>query len=76
METALSALVGLFFVAAIYLMLSKHIIRMLLGIALFGNAVNLLIFTAGRIAERGSADHSGRARRCRPARPPIRCRRR
>ena len=50
METALSALVGLFFVAAIYLMLSKHIIRMLLGIALFGNAVNLLILTAGRVA--------------------------
>ena len=49
METALSALVGLFFIAAIYLLLSKHIIRMLLGIALFGNAVNLLIFTAGRM---------------------------
>ena len=50
METALAAIVGLFFAAAIYLMLSKHIIRMLLGIALFGNAVNLLIFTAGRVA--------------------------
>ena len=49
MEAALAALVGLFFAAAIYLMLSKHIIRMLLGIALFGNAVNLLIFTAGRM---------------------------
>ena len=50
MEAALAAIVGLFFAAAIYLMLSKHIIRMLLGIALFGNAVNLLIFTAGRVA--------------------------
>jgi len=50
MEVALAAIVGLFFAAAIYLMLSKRIIRMLLGIALFGNAVNLLIFTAGRIA--------------------------
>lgn len=49
METALSVAVGLFFIAAIYLMLSKHIIRVLLGVALFGNAVNLLIFTAGRI---------------------------
>jgi multicomponent Na+:H+ antiporter subunit C len=48
-ETALSVAVGLFFVAAIYLMLSKHIIRVLLGIVLFGNAVNLLIFTAGRV---------------------------
>src|SRR6187200_2094188 len=52
METALSALVGLFFIAAIYLILSRHIIRMLLGIALFGNAVNLLIFTAGRVASK------------------------
>jgi len=50
METALSAVVGLFFAAAIYLMLSRHIIRVLLGIALFGNAVNLLIFTAGRLS--------------------------
>ena len=49
METALSATVGLFFIAAIYLMLSKHIIRVLLGIALFGNAANLLLFTAGRV---------------------------
>ncbi|WP_350333353.1 Na+/H+ antiporter subunit C [Coralliovum pocilloporae] len=49
METALSALVGLFFAASIYLMLSSYTIRILLGVALLGNAVNLLIFTAGRI---------------------------
>jgi multicomponent Na+:H+ antiporter subunit C len=49
METALSFTVGLFFAAAIYLILSRHIVRLLLGIALFGNAVNLLLFTAGRI---------------------------
>ncbi|MDW6021063.1 Na+/H+ antiporter subunit C [Mesorhizobium sp. BAC0120] len=52
METALSLTVGLFFIAGIYLMLSKHIIRVLLGIVLFGNAVNLLIFTAGRVASK------------------------
>ena len=34
MEVALAAIVGLFFAAAIYLMLSKRIIRILLGIAL------------------------------------------
>ena len=50
MEVALSVVVGAFFAVAIYLMLSRHMVRMLLGIALFGNAVNLLIFTAGRIA--------------------------
>ncbi|APH71505.1 Na+/H+ antiporter subunit C [Aquibium oceanicum] len=49
METALAGLVGLFYAVAIYLMLSKHIIRVLLGIVIFGNAVNMTIFTAGRI---------------------------
>ena len=49
METVFSVLVGLFFAVGIYLILSKHIIRILLGIAIFGNAVNLLIFTSGRI---------------------------
>lgn len=49
METALTGIVGLFYAVAIYLMLSKHIIRVLLGIAIFGNAVNLTIFTAGRV---------------------------
>ncbi|GAB5511141.1 MAG: Na+/H+ antiporter subunit C [Hyphomicrobiales bacterium] len=49
MEVLLSLLVGAYFTAAIYLMLSRHIIRLLLGAALLGNAVNLLIFTAGRL---------------------------
>ncbi len=50
MEVALCALIGLFFAVSIYLMLSRHIIRILLGVAIFGNAVNLLIFTAGRVS--------------------------
>jgi len=49
MELALSALIGVFFSVAIYLLLSKSVIRMLLGIGILGNAVNLLIFTAGRL---------------------------
>jgi multicomponent Na+:H+ antiporter subunit C len=49
METLLAILVGAFFAAAVYLMLSKHSVRMLLGVAILGNAVNLLIFTAGRL---------------------------
>lgn len=49
MEYALAALVGLFFATAVYLILSKAIIRMLLGIVILGNAANLLIFTAGRL---------------------------
>jgi multicomponent Na+:H+ antiporter subunit C len=49
MEAIFSILVGIFFSAAIYLMLSRHSVRMLLGIAILGNAVNLLLFTAGRL---------------------------
>ena len=49
MEFALSLLVGLFFVASIYLILSPSLIRLLIGVALLGNAINLLIFTMGRI---------------------------
>ncbi|MEX6504898.1 Na+/H+ antiporter subunit C [Jiella sp. M17.18] len=49
MEAALSFVVACLFAVSLYLILSKHIIRMLLGIVLLGNAVNLLIFTAGRV---------------------------
>jgi multicomponent Na+:H+ antiporter subunit C len=49
MEAALAVTVGVFFTVAIYLMLSKHIIRILLGVVILSNAVNLLIFTAGRV---------------------------
>lgn len=49
MESYLSLIVGLYFVASVYLLLSESLIRMLIGVALLGNGVNLLIFTAGRI---------------------------
>jgi multicomponent Na+:H+ antiporter subunit C len=49
MENAFSLVIGLMFAAAIYLMLSRHIIRILLGVALLGNAVNLLLFVSGRL---------------------------
>jgi multicomponent Na+:H+ antiporter subunit C len=50
MDYAVAGLIGIFLVAAIYLMLSRSIIRMLLGLALLGNAVNLLIFVCGRLS--------------------------
>ncbi|MEM6382548.1 MAG: Na+/H+ antiporter subunit C [Pseudomonadota bacterium] len=50
MEFVLSFLVGAYFIGAVYLLLSRHLIRLLLGAALLSNAVNLLIFTAGRLA--------------------------
>ncbi|TPP10367.1 Na+/H+ antiporter subunit C [Rhizobium glycinendophyticum] len=49
MEPVFALVVGIFFAAAFYLMMSKHIIRVLLGVVLLGNAVNMLIFTAGRL---------------------------
>ncbi len=49
MEGLFSILVGVFFGVAVYLMLSRHIVRILLGIAILGNAVNMLLFTSGRL---------------------------
>jgi multicomponent Na+:H+ antiporter subunit C len=49
MENVFACLIGLFFTVALYLMMSRRIVRILLGVAILGNAVNLLIFTAGRL---------------------------
>jgi len=49
MDFVFTLAVAVFFAVGFYLMLSRHIIRILIGIAIFGNAVNLTIFTAGRI---------------------------
>jgi multicomponent Na+:H+ antiporter subunit C len=49
MDYVLAALVGCFFTLGIYLLLSRSVIRMLIGMTIFGNGVNLLIFTAGRV---------------------------
>jgi len=49
MEPILALTVAIFFSVSIYLMLSRHIIRILLGVSIFGNAVNLTIFTSGRV---------------------------
>lgn len=49
MEVAFAALIGIFFVVAVYLMLSPHVIRILMGVVILGNAVNLLIFSNGRL---------------------------
>jgi multicomponent Na+:H+ antiporter subunit C len=49
MEPVIAILVGLFIAIAAYLMLSRALVRVLLGIVVLGNAVNLLIFVAGRL---------------------------
>jgi multicomponent Na+:H+ antiporter subunit C len=49
MEGFMTVITGIFFAVAIYLMLSQHIIRILIGVAILGNAVNLLLFISGRV---------------------------
>ncbi len=49
MDYAVAALIGVFFTSAVYLLLSRSLIRMLLGLALLGNAVNLTILVVGRL---------------------------
>jgi Multisubunit Na+/H+ antiporter, MnhC subunit len=51
MDFVLAALVGLFIATGVYLLLSRSVIRMLIGMTVFGNGVNLLIFTAGRVTQ-------------------------
>lgn len=49
METLLAFIVGGLFAGSIFLMLRKNLIRIIIGLILLSNAVNLLIFTVGRI---------------------------
>jgi multicomponent Na+:H+ antiporter subunit C len=49
MQDALAILIGLMLSAAIFLVLSRSLIRILTGLVLLGNGVNLLILDAGRL---------------------------
>ncbi len=49
MEFLLALVVGLMFGSALFLMLSGILVRFVFGFALMANAVNLLIFAAGRL---------------------------
>ncbi|WP_112311003.1 NADH-quinone oxidoreductase subunit K [Pseudogemmobacter bohemicus] len=50
METLIALLAGALTTAGIWLMLSGHLLRFLFGLMLISNAVNLAIFTAGRLS--------------------------
>lgn len=50
MEALLAVVSGGIFASAIYLMLSRNILRFVFGLGLMTNAVNLLIFTVGRLS--------------------------
>ncbi len=49
METILAVVVGGLFAGAVYLMLRRNLLKFIFGFVLMSNAVNLLIFTAGRL---------------------------
>jgi multicomponent Na+:H+ antiporter subunit C len=49
MENWLALLAGILFAGCIYLMLAGDLIRYIFGLVLASNAVNLMIFTAGRV---------------------------
>ena len=53
MEPLLAILIGVLFGFSIYLMLRRNLIRVVIGLILLSNAVNLLIFTVGRL-DRGN----------------------
>ncbi len=46
MESILAFAIGILYAVCIYLMLRRSLVKLLLGLALLTNAVNLLIFTA------------------------------
>ena len=47
MEPVLAVVVGGLYAAGFYLMLRRSIVKLIIGLALLGNAANLLIFTSG-----------------------------
>ncbi|MDJ0782257.1 MAG: NADH-quinone oxidoreductase subunit K [Desulfosarcinaceae bacterium] len=52
MSTLLALLTGLIFAAGIYLILCGNFLRLIFGLGLASNAVNLVIFTAGGLSAR------------------------
>ena len=52
MQTMCAVLAGIMVAAGIYLILDRNLIRFIFGLVLASNAVNLLIFTAGRLESR------------------------
>jgi multicomponent Na+:H+ antiporter subunit C len=49
MESLLAIVVGILVACGVYLILSRDLIRVMLGLSILSNGANLLIFTAGRV---------------------------
>ncbi|RHW38000.1 Na(+)/H(+) antiporter subunit C [Neobacillus notoginsengisoli] len=53
METLISVLIGILFTIGTYLILSKNLLRIILGSSIISHAVNLLILTMGGLKTGG-----------------------
>lgn len=49
MEVFLAFVIGGLYAAGLYMMLRRSIVKLIIGLALLGQAANLLIFTVGRL---------------------------
>ena len=54
MTAIVPVIVGVLFAAGFYLMLRRTLGQLIIGLAIIGNAANLLIFSAGRISTGGT----------------------
>jgi multicomponent Na+:H+ antiporter subunit C len=50
MESLLAIIIGILFGGSVYLMLRRDLVRIVIGLILLSNAVNLSIFTMGRLS--------------------------
>ncbi|NMA70266.1 MAG: Na(+)/H(+) antiporter subunit C [Desulfitobacterium sp.] len=53
METLMSIVVGILFAIGTYLILSKTLLRIILGVSIFGHGVNLLLLSMGGLKKGG-----------------------
>ncbi len=51
MEVLFAITIGVLVAAAVYLMLSNHLLRFIFGLVLISNAANLTIFVSGRLTD-------------------------
>ncbi|MGX1023349.1 Na+/H+ antiporter subunit C [Flavobacterium sp. CS20] len=51
MEILLAIMTGVLYAAGTYMILRRSIVKLIIGVILFGNGVNLLIFLLGRITK-------------------------
>jgi multicomponent Na+:H+ antiporter subunit C len=52
MEAVMAILIGIMVAAGIYQMLARNLIRFVFGLIIISNAVNLLLFSSGRLAHK------------------------